>query len=107
MHAHYFPAGDVPDEGFEQRAGLFEEFGADGFDEERTAFEAAGAREFLFGGGEDAAQANDDQVIEYVGADFVRAAAHVLFFEFDDSLADVSLNLTEFLNRWGLVLHSN
>jgi len=77
--------GDGSNEGFELRAGRFQELGADLLEEVAALFRRHGFDELSFGGGEDVGEANDDQVVNEVSMNVLRPAAHVFLLELGDA----------------------
>lgn len=90
MKADHFEAGHLFDQLREEPAALFQEIGADLFDEVGS-FRVL--RQLLLGGGEHPLEAEQDHVVDDVSLRFLGAAAHVIFFELNDRVADLRLDL--------------
>ena len=99
VEAEDFYAGDAGDHGFHGGAGGFDEVGADLLEQVAALFAGEGFDELLFGGGEDALEADDQQVVDEMGADVAGAAAHVFLLEAAHAFADGGFDFTGCLHQ--------
>jgi len=88
MQAQNFRASDLFDHRLHDRPRRFDQLGADLFEEVSPFFDRQRLDQVLFGRGQDALQANDDEVAQYMSANVLGAPSHVLLFKVSDPFAD-------------------
>jgi len=85
MEADDAGVGDGSNEGFELRAGRFQELGPDLLKKVAALFGRHGFNELSLCGGEDVGEANHDQVVDEISMNIPRPPAHIFLLELGDA----------------------
>ena len=94
VQAQRLDAGDLLDHRFHERPGRFDEMGPHLFEQVPPLVRRERLDELLFGRGEDAFQADHEQVADQVGVDVLGSPAHVFLLETADPFADGRLDFS-------------
>ena len=95
VQAQHLDAGDLLDHRFEERTGRFDQMGAHLLEQVPSLLGRKRLDQLLLGGGQNALQADHEEIAQQMGVNVLRAPAHVVLLKTTDSLRNSGFHFSD------------